>query len=355
MNTRTILVLSTALLFSILDPAAGQEQPKPAPETLDVPGLPGPVAAPKKKRVGGPPGAGNVPGAGVPTTLPAIPGFDVIPGAAPGPEPKPIPRAIPSLEPIPGDASVGPIKREPSARTGPEIIREAKLKVLRKHYEETLSETIQLEKAALSASLEERSKMEAKATAMRGFLGKLEADLNALAKQSGTTRKSSGLPSVPRVPGLDSPPEAEIAGGAPGDTTTGAGVPGLPGEGVPGGTSPGGYLVPKARAQLEKVKELEKSGLTGKLDVIKAETRLKWAEAHAVGDLAGAARATRDGARQRLEVLQTLFAGGVVSAEEIDEVRRELRAADADLRIQLEATREAGSEGTPGAPPAARK
>jgi multidrug resistance efflux pump len=52
--------------------------------------------------------------------------------------------------------------------------------------------------------------------------------------------------------------------------------------------------------------------------------------------------------------MRTLFAGGVVSAEEIDEVSRELRAADADLRVQLEATGKGGSEGTPGAPPPAR-
>jgi multidrug resistance efflux pump len=237
---------------------------------------------------------------------------------------------VPGLETIPGTAPVEPIKREVSARTGPEIIREAKVKVLRNHYEETLSETIQLEKAALSASPEERSNIDAKAKAHRDFLGKLEADLDALATPPKTAAAEKSPP-LKAIPGLDVPSSAET------------------------GPIPGGYQVPKARAELEKVKELEKSGLIGRLDVIKAETRLKWAEAHAVGDRAGAARATRDGARQRLELMQTLFTGGVVSAEEIDEVRRELRAADADLRVQLEAAGEGGSEGRPGAPPPARK
>jgi hypothetical protein len=45
---------------------------------------------------------------------------------------------------------------------------------------------------------------------------------------------------------------------------------------------------------LEKVKELEKSGLIGKLDVIKAETRLKWAEAHAGRRSCGSRAAPRE-------------------------------------------------------------
>src|SRR5262245_56924298 len=161
MNTRTILASSAALLSSILDPAPAQELPKPPvggppgagnipragapPAAPSIPRLPG-RARPGKPPVGGPPGADNAPGAGLAPPAPrSIPGLDPIPEGAPvtEPKPKPVSNTIPGLEPIPGAIPVEPIRQEPSARTGREIIREAKLKVLRKHYEETLSETIQ--------------------------------------------------------------------------------------------------------------------------------------------------------------------------------------------------------------------
>jgi hypothetical protein len=69
---------------------------------------------------------------------------------------------------------------EPPANRGKEIIRESKLKVLQRQYEQTLNETIQLEKNALSAGFEERAKMETQAQAMREFLSRLEAELQSL-------------------------------------------------------------------------------------------------------------------------------------------------------------------------------
>jgi hypothetical protein len=69
----------------------------------------------------------------------------------------------------------------PVPQTGQEIIRQAKLRVLQRHYEDTLNQMIQLEKDALAAPPEEREKMEASAKAMREFLNKLESELLPLA------------------------------------------------------------------------------------------------------------------------------------------------------------------------------
>lgn len=98
----------------------------------------------------------------------------------------------------------------PSPRTGQEIIRAAKLRVLERHYEETLNQMIQLEKDALTAPPEERAKMEASAQAMRAFLTKLEADLMPLADRPKNASTSQSPPSAtPRMLGIDAAPRTE--------------------------------------------------------------------------------------------------------------------------------------------------
>lgn len=126
-----------------------------------------------------------------------------MPGNA-GNYPKAAPSAMPALPPgQPGyhnhasnffyDA-VPSSSAAPSPRTGQEIIRAAKLRVLERHYEETLNQMIQLEKDALTASPEERAKMEASAQAMRAFLSKLETELLPLAEPPKETLGAPGIP-----------------------------------------------------------------------------------------------------------------------------------------------------------------
>jgi hypothetical protein len=454
MNIPSLLASSAALLLSIVGSAVGQDSPKPAPESLDIPGLPGAAPAPKKLPGSSPPvtgegtGAGNASPAipGLPEAAPApkvIPAAPIVvvpeklppsdPGVAPtvGPKSSSTPASANELEPAQeafvtgflsarkaeeqdaaGDArkaaenyraaietlikikeqwptwqpnlvefrlkrtqeslnklearpiaparTVKPEQREPKTSPGQSLIRETKLKVLQKHYESALNETIQLEKAALSAEPEERAKMEAKAKSMRDFLGKLEADLATVTPKTTAAGKPPRMVAVPELP--EPIPESEIdipgvnsrvQGAGRGPAITGAGMPGLPGKGSPGGPSPGGYLVPSARADLERIKALEKSGQAAKLDIIKAETRLKWAEASAIGDRVGAARAKRDGANRRLDLMRALRAPGTAttdtaSPEAVAEAERELRAAEADLRIEKEAA-SSGSLGVPAA------
>lgn len=72
------------------------------------------------------------------------------------------------------------VARVSSGRTAQDVIREAKLKVLGKHYEETLDEVVKLEKAEISA--ESQKKLEATqrhAHALREYLQSVEKQLEA--------------------------------------------------------------------------------------------------------------------------------------------------------------------------------
>jgi hypothetical protein len=279
MKTPNILASSAALLLAIVGSAVGQDSPKPATESLDIPGLPG--AAPAPKVIPAPPIVV------VPEKLP--PGD---PGIAPTARPKPssTPASANELElaqeafvtgflsarkaqeqdaagdtrkaaenyraaietltkikeqwptwqpdlvefrlkrtqeslnklkakPITPTRTGKAEQREPKTSTGQSLIRETKLKVLQKHYESALNETIQLEKTALSAEPEERAKAEAKAKSMRDFLHKLEAELQTLTAQSVSAKI------MPADTGAAAGPAA------------GSGVPGLP-EGSAGERQP---------------------------------------------------------------------------------------------------------------------
>jgi hypothetical protein len=61
-----------------------------------------------------------------------------------------------------------------------EIIRDAKLKVLQRHYETAFAEFMEIEKALVTASSEERDTLSAKAKALRGFADKLEDEIRKL-------------------------------------------------------------------------------------------------------------------------------------------------------------------------------
>ncbi|HZJ13955.1 MAG TPA: hypothetical protein VFD27_02850 [Chthoniobacteraceae bacterium] len=68
-----------------------------------------------------------------------------------------------------------------------EIIREAKLKVLQHHYETAFAEFMEIEKALVTASSEERDTLTAKATALRGFAERLEGEIRKLGDNAAPT------------------------------------------------------------------------------------------------------------------------------------------------------------------------
>jgi hypothetical protein len=373
-HSRTILAASAALLLSMFATAAAQEAAPPAKERPAGYGAPGGLSIPGGPSIGpgglSIPGGPAIPGAASGHSLTSEPsigavGPSVSSGTSVTPErKKPAPGRPPMAGAFPG-ASGPPVftaaldagNQHARPRTGQDIIREAKLKVLQKHYEETLSETIRLERTALSAEPEERAKMEATAKAMRDFLAKLEADLGALAPPPAKT-SAAPLQTHPVIHPSGSSSEIDVLGGDPpviGASGTPT-VPGLESLGSGGGASlhelsPDGSLVASARAELDKIKALETLGQAPKLDIIKAETRLKWAEATAVGDRAGAARAMRDGLRQRLEVVRSFVPSGAATPAEVAEIERELRMAEADLQLQ-KAAHGHDDFGIPGAAPA---
>jgi hypothetical protein len=86
---------------------------------------------------------------------------------------------------VPGTLAVSPPR-------GGEVVRDIKLRVFQRHYEATLSEAVEVEKALLSAPVDidvagftggtwsERKALTAKAKALHVFADKLEADIRAL-------------------------------------------------------------------------------------------------------------------------------------------------------------------------------
>lgn len=263
--------------------------------------------------------------------------------------------------------------QEPKATTGQDIIRDAKLQVLRENYEETLSEAVRLEKAALSVEPEERAKMERKARALRDFLQKLEMESQPLAKPTtGSTSSAPTIPAKPEPKALEAADAQRAAGNRLDSRPESARGPlsealedftrkGLSGE---------MRLAPevlKAMAELDKVKNLAKSGQATPTDVTRAEQRLKWTVASDAGDRVMATfakieslrlqsadeRAAEEGKLRRLELVRALVSAGVADRVDIPEIRKEMdivRAADAKFR---EKERAAGtSSETPGAAPA---
>ncbi len=116
------------------------------------------------------------PAPGAPPAV-GIPGMRTAPAAAAA--------SVPGGMSRPEDGySPATVRVAPAVRTGRDIIRETKLKVLQKHLEETLNESFRLERAALSDEPDERVKTEAKAKAMKDFAGKLEAEIQSLSSQA---------------------------------------------------------------------------------------------------------------------------------------------------------------------------
>jgi predicted Ser/Thr protein kinase len=96
--------------------------------------------------------------------------------------------------------------------------------------------------------------------------------------------------------------------------------------------------VESARSNLATFKLLAKDGRTTHLAVLESEQHLQWAEAMYAGDSVGAARAKRDGARRRIEHLETLSKAGRATRTELAPIERELAEAEAELKA-LEAQR----------------
>jgi len=94
-------------------------------------------------------------------------------------------------------------------------------------------------------------------------------------------------------------------------------------------------------------KAKHQSGQSDLTSVVQAEQFLRWAEAMRKGDQKGAAMAKRDGAQQRLEVMQKQFQAGMISTSDMTSVQRELAEAEAEL-ASLE-TKSAAADATTAA------
>lgn len=334
MKPFAILSSFAALLLSILGTAVGQESPKPVPALPDIPGLPAAVPAPEILPGGSPPAPSERIGAG--DASPDIPGLPAAPAPAPKMIPTPpiveVPRLIPVPKPVttPGAPSIAPAKivqvepLEPKAGTGQSLVREAKVKVLQEHYAAALSETLQLEKAVLSAEPEERAKMEAKVKAMRDFVARLEAELQPLTAARSVPPQAKPADAAAGTARAGSrSPTASVAA-----TPAAGGVPGLDGAGT---ESPrDAKYGTAARLALEKMRAQVESGLMSELDYIVNDTLFKKAHAGVYGKSVEIARATRDGAQQRLEHLKSIAS----SSAELAKAEAALAEAESDLQWQ---------------------
>ena len=88
-------------------------------------------------------------------------------------------------------------------------------------------------------------------------------------------------------------------------------------------------VVDTARTSLQRAKALYEAGTTDYISVLKAQEQLQWAEAMFAGDKLGAAVARRDGAKERLAIMTKQREVGVVAAEDMAPVERELAEAEA--------------------------
>lgn len=79
------------------------------------------------------------------------------------------------------------VARVSGGRTAQDVIREAKLKVLQRHYEETLGDLMKLDKAAISAKPEQLEKSQRQARALREYLSSVERQFEALVSHSTST------------------------------------------------------------------------------------------------------------------------------------------------------------------------
>lgn len=89
--------------------------------------------------------------------------------------------------------------------------------------------------------------------------------------------------------------------------------------------------VDTAHENLNRVKKEFEAGIASMLSVVEAEQHLHWAEAMLAGDKKGAAIATRDGAKRRLELMEKQRAAGVIAASDLMPVQHELAEAEAQI------------------------
>ncbi|EDY22419.1 serine/threonine protein kinase [Chthoniobacter flavus Ellin428] len=125
---------------------------------------------------------------------------------------------------------------------------------------------------------------------------------------------------------------------------------GTPNGGLLPVTQSNGHLVPQsvvdsAREALDVAQKRFEAGNIDQVTCMKAREQLQWAEAMFVGDRLGAAKARRDGARERLEVLKQMSLAGRASPEDMAAVERETAEAEAQVSELQGASRST----TPGA------
>ena len=149
----------------------------------------GPQAAPPDMRPGPPGSHGNYPGGVLPGRDFAREGFPAEgfapdhrfypremlhqpeSGADRGPETVRLQKVYRSMEEFP---------TAPAVSRADQIIREAKLRAVQRHFEMALGEAMDLEKALLDAPAERREMMEAKFKALQGFTAGLESQIRSL-------------------------------------------------------------------------------------------------------------------------------------------------------------------------------
>jgi len=106
--------------------------------------------------------------------------------------------------------------------------------------------------------------------------------------------------------------------------------------GHPAAVKSDGHLVPQsvvdsARQSLQLAQKRFEAGQIDQLTCMKAKDQLQWAEAMFAGNRLAAAKARRDGARERLEMLRQMYTAGRASAEDMAAVEREMAEAEAQI------------------------
>jgi len=172
--------------------ATPRATPPPAVASDDEPAAGEPVPAPAAGAVGP---SGNLPfekqhtppaPRRVQNELPAPVPVPVAPAPRPARasnryfDDNPAPAATPALPPSPAP---------PRAR-GEQIIRDTKLKVLQSHYETALSEQVAAERALIDAADDKRPALETRLKGLKGFVERLEADIQKLAASAASDARA---------------------------------------------------------------------------------------------------------------------------------------------------------------------
>ena len=203
----TLLLAGAPLVIAQVPGAPPAVEPVPPDATsgLSLPSAP-PATPPPAAASEGEPAAGE------PVPPPAA-GAGSPPGNLPFEKQltPPVPRKVRNSLPAPNPVPVDPAPRAPRASNkyydehggptampapspspapprarGEQIIRDTKLKVLQSHYETALSEQVAAERALIDAADDKRPALETRLKGLKGFVERLEADIQKLAASAAS-------------------------------------------------------------------------------------------------------------------------------------------------------------------------